>query len=530
MATRLYLPSNGTPPLPSLGVKGVGWDARTNELVRLPCAVAKTNKALTDRQIIWWTTTSVDWIWWQFQSPPLAAGYSWTTSEIISLILRGLEEATTVDSKLSVMVTIVSGDGATVRGYLKSRVSGPGNEFATTAKTRTFYQYQDEAFSSLVGDRLIIEVGPQGLTPTLKYVTMRIGDPSATSDFAFTEDLTTDLCPWVEFTKTVAFSGEGESHSGSAAISGNGSVIGAVQKGGRGSALTSGKGALVAIGIAAMMGVASLSGGGSQIATGLKAAQNIAVISDGGSVTATGAKDVEQHSGSAIISGNGAVLPAGKKGGQSLVAISGNGTLATSKIKAAFSIAAISGKGSVSGVGLKAGSGAAGLVSANGSQITVGKKAALAAIAIPGDGSLITTGANQRFGSPIITSGGILTATGYAGGKTHSGIGVISGGGVLVGLGEKSVGGAGSISAKGTLTGIESKSAQGIAAISGGGSLTAISWRLVLELTSGIKKVENLESKIDKSIEKTSIIKKEVSFDSSVTRILDRKSSLSEED
>lgn len=208
MATRLYLPSSGTPPLPSLGLQGVLWNARTDELVRLPCTTSKTDTALTNKQHTWFATDSTDWCWYQYQSPPLAASYLWTTAEIISVISRVLEEASTVDTKLSVMVTIVSQDGGTVRGYLRSKVSGPGNEFSTSAKTRTFYQYQSAEVTNQIGDRLIIEIGGQGATPTLKYFLMRMGDPSATSDFAFTEDLTTDLCPWVEFTQNVTFSAE----------------------------------------------------------------------------------------------------------------------------------------------------------------------------------------------------------------------------------------------------------------------------------------------------------------------------------
>ena len=490
-----------------------------------------------------------------------------------------------------------------------------------------------------------------------------------------------------------------EEHSGSAAISGNGSLVGAVQKngkgaatgsgngsltglvqkGGKGSALTSGKGLLAAVGIAAMMGVASLSGGGTVATSGIavnpqyayptsdvdnsgawtttplynkideepysdtdyvqspqsaadkaftvglgsltdptvhtshvlriralvgtsgtfkfELLQGATVIHDSGALSLTTSfaeynftlteaeaanitdytalrvrvTAVTTYTGkfqqvswirlevperipcgfatisgngtlitigtkgrsSAVgVSGNGAVLPAGAKGAQDLVTISGNGTLATSKIKAASSIAAISGKGSVSTVGLKTGKNSV-IISGNGSQITGGAKSSPTTIAISGGGSLVAIRAKQGFGSSTIAGGGILTATGYAGGEAYSGIALISGGGLLASLGEKSVGGAGSISANGALTGIGSKSSQGMAVISGGGLLTATGrkdWRLVLELTSGIKKVENLKSKIDKSIEKTSIIKKEMSFDSGLTRLLDRKSSLSEGD
>jgi hypothetical protein len=146
------------------------------------------------------------------------------------------------------------------------------------------------AFSSQVGDRIIVEIGLHGVTPAAELIQMRIGDPNATEDFALTAGLTTDLCPWVQLSRDVVFGTPPEEHSGSASISGNGSLTGQIKKEGKGTALNSGGGTLLALGLAAMFGIASISGGGGQTVIGQKATGGIAIISGNGSLAAEGNK------------------------------------------------------------------------------------------------------------------------------------------------------------------------------------------------------------------------------------------------
>ena len=262
--------------------------------------------------------------------------------------------------------------------------------------------------------------------------------------------------PPEEHSGTAAVSGKGlligmvqKNGKGSSAVSENGSLIGVTQKGGKGFAITSGKGALVAIGIAAMMGLASLSGGGSQVAAGLKAAQNVASISAGGSLTATGEAGIapEEHSGVAAVSGAGSLVASGAK---------------------AISISAsISGAGSLIGGGLKAGEGLG---------------------AIHANGSLITTGTAVEFhsGIAVISGDGTLAASGIAV-EFHFGDASISGNGSFVAVGLKAVAGtAGPISANGAQVAEGRKTAQVGAVISGSGALTAIGEAGGIEQHSGI--------------------------------------------
>jgi hypothetical protein len=205
MATRFYLPASGTVPLASLGFDA-NWEL-SNSVSRYPCFITKTNTSLADVARTWPATDTQQWVFFQFQSQVMTAAYSWTTSDTVSMVMRGLQAAAQTDSYLVYSVRVVSGDGATVRGTVGLYHSTGTGEFTTSAQTRIHSARTDDAsnFSSSIGDRVIIEIGVHGITPSATAVTLRIGDPSATADFALTSGLTTDLCPWVELSRDVSF-------------------------------------------------------------------------------------------------------------------------------------------------------------------------------------------------------------------------------------------------------------------------------------------------------------------------------------
>src|SRR4030042_2901383 len=207
MATRIYLPASGTAPLGSLAVNA-GWELSTS-LVRLPCYTVKSNTALATTSLTWGAELTQQWCWKQYQSLPMVAAYDWTTSDTVSMVIGKCSQAANqTDTHLAYVVRVVSGDGATIRGVI-GLFHAASTEFAlvAAAATRIHSARTDGAanFSSLVGDRIIIEIGLHGITPSLTQVDMRFGDPTATADFALTEALTTDLVPWVELSRTVSF-------------------------------------------------------------------------------------------------------------------------------------------------------------------------------------------------------------------------------------------------------------------------------------------------------------------------------------
>src|SRR4030042_582503 len=252
MATTFYLPASGTPPLGSLAVNA-NWEL-TNGLIRLPCFTMKQNTALTTSQRTWPATSTQQWCWWQFQSDILKYAYNWLATETVSMVIGKCAETTSGgDSHLAYVVRVVSGDGATIRGVI-GLYHATSTEFPLMASAATRIHNARTngatAFASQPGDRIIIEIGLHGVTPLAQLIEMRIGDPSATADFALTSGLTTDLCPWVQLSRTVEFGTPPEEHSGSGLISGNGSLSGVAQKGGKASPAISGKGLLAALAIA----------------------------------------------------------------------------------------------------------------------------------------------------------------------------------------------------------------------------------------------------------------------------------------
>jgi len=208
MATRFYLPASGTPPLASLAVNS-NWEL-TNGLVRLPCFTAKQNTALATDARTWPATITQQWCWRQYQSEILAEAYNWTTADTVSMVVGkcGEPSALTADTHLVYVVKVVSGDGTVVRGNIGLLLTA-STEFpnVASAATRIHSARTNGAatFSSQVGDRIIVEIGVQGVTPAAVQVQMRFGDPTATGDFALTAGLTTDLDPWVELSRTVTF-------------------------------------------------------------------------------------------------------------------------------------------------------------------------------------------------------------------------------------------------------------------------------------------------------------------------------------
>jgi len=208
MATRLYLPASGSPPLAALAVNA-NWEL-TNGLLRLPCFTAKQNTALATDPRTWPSTTTQQWCWRQYQSDVLAEAYNWTTADTVSMVIGkcGEPSALTADTHLAYVVRVVSGDGSVIRGVI-GLYHATSTEFpnVASAATRIHNARVNGAtnFSSQVGDRIIIEVGLHGVTPAAVQVQMRFGDPTATGDFALTAGLTTDLDPWVQLSRTVTF-------------------------------------------------------------------------------------------------------------------------------------------------------------------------------------------------------------------------------------------------------------------------------------------------------------------------------------
>ena len=222
MAVRFYLPSTGTSPLASLAVAS-GWSGSVANFGRGPLERSKaTNTALSSQAASFLSTANRADCWRQWTSEPLTEPYSFTGSHTASLVMRCVESASQVDAHIACVVRVVSGDGATVRGTLLSHLT-TSTEYSTTASTRILNALTLSAVSALAGDRIVVELGSYGVTPsTAGTATLRYGTPTATSDFALTANLTTDLVPWLELSATPNFDTVAEAGSASVTVAASG--------------------------------------------------------------------------------------------------------------------------------------------------------------------------------------------------------------------------------------------------------------------------------------------------------------------
>ena len=158
MATTLYLPSSGSPPLASLAVN-TNWEL-TNGLVRLPCFISKQNTSLTTSTRTWPSTSTQQWCWWQFQSEQLMYAYDWTTADTVSMVIGKCAETTTSgDTHLAYVIRVVSEDGTTIRGVI-GLYHATSSEYPLIASAATRIHSARTAgataFSSQAGDRIIV--------------------------------------------------------------------------------------------------------------------------------------------------------------------------------------------------------------------------------------------------------------------------------------------------------------------------------------------------------------------------------------
>lgn len=135
----------------------------------------------------------------QFLTDPIP--YPVRLAGTLSMVLRGLENATTNNVFLAFVLRALSQDGATVRATLASSMTNAGTEFVATAATRIFSAVAITPADLVAGDRLCLEIGGHAQAPTAAgSFTYRYG-VAQVADFALTSALTTDLNPWWELSQ-----------------------------------------------------------------------------------------------------------------------------------------------------------------------------------------------------------------------------------------------------------------------------------------------------------------------------------------
>lgn len=203
MPSRFYFQATGSSAVnPAFDA---GWE-QTGQAVRLPLALTSelaATTALTDSTAITVPiTTTQDILCYQFVSDRIFMPVRLDASVLFSMVIRGLENATTNNVFLAYVLRAFTPDGGTSLGTLASSLTNAGTEFVATAATRIFGDASTTVVltATTIGQpwRLVIDVGGHAEGPTAAgSYTYRAGS-SAASDFALTSALTTDLNPWME--------------------------------------------------------------------------------------------------------------------------------------------------------------------------------------------------------------------------------------------------------------------------------------------------------------------------------------------
>jgi hypothetical protein len=198
MATRFYLHSSGSAAVsPAFDP---GWE-QNGQAVRLPMDLKMQQgpqTTLTNSSAITVPiTTTQQILGYQFVSNKVFRPFRFT-SATFSMIIRGLENATTNNVFLAYVLRAMRSDGGLSLATLASSMTNAGTEFTGSAQTRIF---NAAAIANNVISqpwRLVLEIGGHAQAPTAAgSYTYRVGT-SAASDFALTSGLTTDLNPWAE--------------------------------------------------------------------------------------------------------------------------------------------------------------------------------------------------------------------------------------------------------------------------------------------------------------------------------------------
>lgn len=201
MPTRFYLHSSGSITTPNNPAFDAAWE-QTGQAVRLPMdvkslagpATTLTNSTAVTVPI----TTTQQILCAQFTSNQIFKPVRLDTKVTFSMVVRGLEKATTNNAFLNYVLRAFTANGATSLGTLASALTNTGTEFVATAATRIFSAIAISQLTITEPWRLVIDIGATARGPTAAgSYTLRFGN-SAASDFALTSALTTDLNPWFE--------------------------------------------------------------------------------------------------------------------------------------------------------------------------------------------------------------------------------------------------------------------------------------------------------------------------------------------
>jgi len=340
MATRIYLPSSGNPPVtPST------WNF-PNQINPLTFAGVTTRigSALTTKTEATGTVSPTFRAMLRYVIGPLAAQ---SISGTVNLVMRAYESNTGANATMAIAVKIIKPDGsdrAVLLGYIASDSATSPYEFTTTLSSRRAYDASETrpipltSQSAQAGDYLVIEIGFRSATTTNRNIQLRYGD-AASSDLADGEGETNDFNPWCEFSQNIAWY---EQKSGSFTLSSPSKASSAAKKGAKASVTQSIAIGSMVLGLLGAFGGMSLTAPASFAATGVKYEAG------------------EEHYGSfAISSGSPAAAIEGLKGAKEGLLLEAGTAEASAGIKSVKATASVASHAAATAIATKWTSGSA---------------------------------------------------------------------------------------------------------------------------------------------------------------------------
>jgi hypothetical protein len=205
MATRLYLP-NSAQTTPISPTPSASWEITTGFVLTnahtVPGGDAMGTDSFADNN-----AANRDNLLHQFISQALQPGQTVTGGQNLQLQALCSQVALTNNMFLSFGIRIIAADGSTVQKTVLDVFRDTVNEAATTLTNRSVTTTSAATnYTTVLGDRLVIEVGMSGDPDTGSDhdSAIRFGDAAA-SDLPTDDASTDDFNPWVELTDTLAF-------------------------------------------------------------------------------------------------------------------------------------------------------------------------------------------------------------------------------------------------------------------------------------------------------------------------------------
>lgn len=200
MATRFYLGGTLTPSIsPAFDSNWEQTGQAVRRILYYKPTISVAEALVTSTAVTIPITTTQDILVTQFIGPPMQP-ILFDARNFSMVVGKCGENATTNNAHLAYSIRVLSNDGGTARGTLRSSFTTI-SEFPLTASaaTRIISAGAVTVLTSQPGDRLCLEVGIRASAPSASGSgSMRRGFDAA-SDFALTTALTTDLNGWCEF-------------------------------------------------------------------------------------------------------------------------------------------------------------------------------------------------------------------------------------------------------------------------------------------------------------------------------------------